>query len=51
MEQKIRSYCDINNANKRGSVMSVRAGKYNTKLHKYEDVLLPDESDDRLCSC
>ena len=23
--------------------MSVRAGKYNTKLHKYEDVLLPDE--------
>lgn len=23
--------------------MSVRAGRYNTKLHKYEDVLLPDE--------
>ena len=23
--------------------MSIRAGKYNTKLHKYEDVLLPDE--------
>ena len=28
---------------KEASVMSVRAGKYNTKLHKYEDVLLPDE--------
>lgn len=25
------------------SAMSIRAGKYNTKLHKYEDVLLPDE--------
>lgn len=23
--------------------MSIRAGRYNTKLHKYEDVLLPDE--------
>lgn len=25
------------------SVMSIKARKYNTKLHKYEDVLLPDE--------
>lgn len=23
--------------------MSIRARKYNTKLHKYEDILLPDE--------
>lgn len=23
--------------------MSIKARKYNTKLHKYEDILLPDE--------
>lgn len=23
--------------------MSIRAGRYNTKLHKYEDIILPDE--------
>lgn len=43
MNQKIRSYCDINSKKKRASAMSIKARKYNVELHEYEDILLPDE--------
>lgn len=43
MNQKLRSYCEINSGKRRASAMSIRARKYNVELHEYEDILLPDE--------